>query len=297
MQEVPEDADAASAPVKRRGRPRNAGPAAAREPAAAKSAQRGIQSVEIGFKILDVLLRAGGPLPLGRIAEQAELAVANAHYYLVSFQRVGVVQQDSDTGHYGLGSYALKLGVAALEQFDVYKLARAAMKAISAESGHTVFLGVWGNKGPTIVNRAEGGKSQPLLELRVGSVLPLLSSALGRNFLAHLPPAATQQAVQDELRLQAPLAHPPGAELPRTLDEVQALTADIRAQGFSRCQNTLLPHFTSLSVPIFDLSGTIIAALTVMGPSHLLDQESEGQVLGLLRQHAAEISQTAGVYG
>lgn len=295
MQDAPQDTDAASPPVKRKGRPKATARTAAKT--TTKSAQRGIQSVEIGFKILDVLLRAGGPLPLGRIAEQADLAVANAHYYLVSFQRVGVVQQDSDTGHYGLGSYALKLGVAALEQFDVYKLARAAMKAISAESGHTVFLGVWGNKGPTIVNRVEGGKSQPLLELRVGSVLPLLSSALGRNFLAHLPPAATHQAVQDELQLQAPLAHPPGAQLPHTQEDVQAMAADIRAQGYSRCQHTLLPHFTSLSVPIFDLSGSIIAALTVMGPSHLLDVESERRVLGLLKRYAGEISQVGGVYG
>ncbi|WP_199135300.1 IclR family transcriptional regulator C-terminal domain-containing protein [Delftia sp. ASV31] len=86
----------------------------------------------------------------------------------------------------------------------------------------------------------------------------------------------------------------PGAQLPRTQEDVQALVADIRAQGYSRCQHTLLPHFTSPSVPIFDLSGSIIAALTVMGPSHLLDAESERRVLGLLKRYAGEISQVGG---
>lgn len=77
------------------------------------------------------------------------------------------------------------------------------MWVISAELGHTVFLGVWGNESLIIVNRVESGKNQPLLELSVGSVLPLLSSALGRNFLNHVPPPP-DQPVQDELQLQAP---------------------------------------------------------------------------------------------
>ncbi|QWF53812.1 IclR family transcriptional regulator [Bordetella hinzii] len=262
-----------------------------------KARQRGIQSVEIGFSILDTMVRAGGPLPLSRVAEETGLTVANAHYYLVSFQRVGVVQQDADTGHYGLGSYALKLGVAALEQFDVYKLARPAMIDISDQSGHTVFLGVWGNKGPTIVNRIEGRRGQPLLELRVGSVLPLLSSALGRNFAAHLPETVTASLLQEELSLQSLVAEPQDAGVPRNVEAFREMAARIREQGYSRCRNSLLPNFTSLSAPIFDLSGTIIAALTVMGPNHLLHEASEAQTLALLKAHAAEISQTAGVYG
>lgn len=278
-------------------KPRKATKQAA-EPAAAKANQRGIQSVETGFAILDVLLRAGTPLPLSRIAEQAQLTVANTHYYLVSFQRVGVVQQDNDTGHYGLGSYALKLGVAALEQFDVYKLARPAMVDISAQTGHTVFLGLWGNKGPTIVYRIEGGRSKPLLELRVGSVLPLLSSALGRNFLAHLPSTVTSSMVEEELAWQQPSGSPDSASAtPRSAQEIEAMIGQVREAGYSRCQDVLLPNFTSLSAPIFDLSGGMIAAITVMGPSVLLNQEAELGISQLLKQHAKDISQSAGLYG
>ena len=155
------------------------------------TARRGIQSIEVGFRILDVIRQTGRPMPLKEIADACELTVPNVHYYLVSFQKVGVVQQHADTGHYGLGPYALRLGLAALEQFDVFTTARPIMAEVAAATGHTVFLGVWGNKGPTIVYRVEGSRSRPLLELRVGTVMPLLSSALGRNFLAHLPAAIT----------------------------------------------------------------------------------------------------------
>ncbi|MDP9968961.1 DNA-binding IclR family transcriptional regulator [Variovorax paradoxus] len=267
-------------------------------PGAEKAEPRGIQSVEIGFTVLDAIRQAGEPISLSKIAELAGLAVANTHYYLVSFKRVGLVQQDSDTGHYGLGTYALKLGVAALEQFDVYKLARPAMADISSRTGHTVFLGVWGNKGPTIVYRIAGGRSLPLLELRVGSVLPLLTSALGRNFLAHLPSSMTESMVKEELSVHAPaLASYAKSEVPQTLEEVVDMSRRVKKQGYSRSKDSLLPNFTALSAPVFDLSGTIIAALTVMGPSHLLKDKAEVEVLALLRHYAVEISQTAGIYG
>ncbi|MGA7814350.1 IclR family transcriptional regulator, partial [Caballeronia sp.] len=116
-----------------------------------RGARRGIQSIEIGFGIIDVLCKATGPLPLRTIAARCDLPVANVHNYLVSFQRVGLVVQESDSAFYGLGSYAMKLGIAALQQFDVHKVARPIMAEIGAETGFTVFLGVWGNKGPTIV--------------------------------------------------------------------------------------------------------------------------------------------------
>lgn len=263
-----------------------------------RPARRGIQSIETGFGILDVLCKAGTPIPLRSIAEQADLTVANTHYYLVSFQKVGVVLQDRDTGHYGLGSSALKLGMAALQQFDVYKVARPIMVDISIQTGHTVFLGVWGNKGPTIVYRVEGGKSPPLFELRVGSVLPLLSSALGRNFLAYLPRTVTEAMVEEELVLIDPHASMPyAADVPKSWDVITTMIASIREQGLSRCQDALLPHFTSLSAPIFDQTGAITAGITIMGPSHLLDPAAEMDVARLLRSHSLEISSAAGWYG
>ena len=273
------------------------GGAALKAASSEKTVRRGIQSIETGFTILDALRSASGPVPLGKLAELTGLTTANTHYYLVSFQRVGIVQQDADTGHYGLGPYALKLGIAALEQFDVYKLARPSMLDISTQTGHTVFLGVWGNKGPTIVYRVEGSKSLPLLELRVGSVLPLLSSALGRNFLAHLPAAETSGMLEHELKLQSSGYTVPHADIPRTAAAVDEMKSIIRDQGYSRCQNTLLPNFTSLSAPIFDLSAGIVAALTIMGPAHMLTEENEADAVRLLKRHTAEISQTAGMYG
>ncbi len=56
-------------------------------------ARAGIQSVEVGFALLDALARAIGPLMLRDLAAAAGMSAAKSHRYLVSFQRLGLVVQ------------------------------------------------------------------------------------------------------------------------------------------------------------------------------------------------------------
>ncbi|QCI67478.1 IclR family transcriptional regulator [Phreatobacter stygius] len=268
---------------------------AAKPPKTERSGRRGIQSIEIGFKILDVLRTERSPVPLKMIAAGTGMSAANVHYYLVSFQAVGIVRQEADTGCYALGPYALKLGMAAIEQFDVFTAARPVMAELATTIGHTVFLGVWGNRGPTIVYRVEGGSSRPIIELRVGSVLTLLRSALGRNFLAHLPRDITGAMLDQELleeRSQAALVR--ADDTPAAKTEVEDMVATIRKNGISRCRDALLANFTSLSAPIFDQGGFMIAAITLMGPIGTLDDDLGGPTAEALRSQARIISATAG---
>lgn len=260
--------------------------------------RRGIQSIEIGFGILEVLVKAGGPIALKTIAERSAMPVANVHNYLVSFQKVGVVVQEKDTGYYGLGAYALRLGIAAIQQFDVHKVARPVMAELSAKTGFSAFLGVWGNKGPTIVYRVESTQSPPLMELRVGSVLPLLTSALGRNFLSYLPAHMTSAMLKQELTAQhkqdaANLA----ADIPRSPKEVEKLIERVRENGFSSCEGSFLPGYTTVSAPIFDQLGGVIAGLTLMGVSSALVATPSSEVIQLLRYSAAHISTAGGWHG
>ncbi|OKO89428.1 transcriptional regulator [Bradyrhizobium sp. NAS80.1] len=260
---------------------------------AKRTGRRGIQSIEIGFKILDYLRTEPRPVPLKMIAASTGMSAANVHYYLVSFQAVGIVRQETDTGCYALGPYALKLGMAAIEQFDVFTAARPAMTDLATTIGHTVFLGVWGNRGPTIIYRVEGGASRPIIELRVGSVLSLLRSALGRNFLAHLPRSITEQMLDQELKEELS-RHARVDDAPTTKSEVEEMVETIRRDGISRCRDALLPNFTSLSAPIFDQAGFMIAAITMMGPIGILHDDLKGPTATSLIAHARALSATAG---
>lgn len=95
----------------------------------------GIQSVEVGFTLLEVLAKADGPLMLRDLAASASMSAAKAHRYLVSFQRLGLVHQDASSTRYDLGPSALQLGLAALTRVDAVKLARERMTPLMERIG------------------------------------------------------------------------------------------------------------------------------------------------------------------
>ncbi|MEO7851951.1 MAG: helix-turn-helix domain-containing protein, partial [Rubrivivax sp.] len=159
--------------------------------------QRGIQSIEVGGQLLRCLAQHGRPMALKDLAREAGMAAAKAHPYLVSFGKLGLIEQEQASGRYGLGSLALQLGLISLQQFDPVRLATPRIVELAPQIGHTVALAVWGNRGPTIV-RVEEAPSHVFVNVRHGTVMSLRGTASGRLFAAFLPPAAVRAALAEE---------------------------------------------------------------------------------------------------
>jgi len=253
----------------------------------------GIQSVEVGFALLQGLARARAPLMLKEVAASAEMSAAKAHRYLVSFQRLGLVTQDSRTSRYDLGPASLKLGLAALTRLDPVRLARERMPALLESLQHTVALAVWGNHGPTVVHWEESAQSVTA-NLRLGDVMPLLSSATGRCFAAYLPSETTQRMLEVEMQRAAQIGR---SDLPLTLDGVRAMLAEVRTQGTARVVDTLLPGIVAFCTPVFDSSGHIVMGITTLGSVATFDPAYGGAIDAPLRATAQQLSADLGHTG
>lgn len=250
----------------------------------------GIQSVEVGFTLLGALARASGPLMLRDLAAAAGMNAAKAHRYLVSFQRLQLVTQDAGTTRYDLGPAALKLGLASLSRLDAVKLARERVGALVETTGHTVALAVWGNRGPTIVHWHESPQAVSV-NLRLGDVMPLLSSATGRCFAAWLAQDALAPLLREELgRTQ----RRPYADVPTTLAQVERLQAQTRAQGLGRVVDVLLPGVAGFCAPVFDADGHLALGVVALGPTSGFDSEWDGAVATALRALAGQLSDDLG---
>ena len=226
----------------------------------------GIQSVEVGFTLLDALARAAGPLMLRDLAAAASMSAAKAHRYLVSFQRLGLVVQDAHTTRYNLGPAALHLGLAALARMDAVKLARERIAGWMREIGQTLALAVWGNRGPTIVHWEEA-PNVIAVNLHLGDVMPLLTSATGRCFAAHAP---------------------------TTPEEVQQMLAEVRVQGLAQAQDSLLPAVAGFCAPVFDFTGHMVLGLISLGAMAQFDSHRDSPVAQSLRHAARRLSTDLG---
>ena len=265
-----------------------------KEQAERKSARKGVQSIEVGFSILAVLMNSARPLPLKKISQLSGLPPSKVHSYLVSFTGLDVVKQNADTGHYGLGPLALKLGLAFLEQFDLFSATRPVMADLAEEIGVTIFLGVWGNRGPTIIYRADGPLSETVLDIRVGSVLPILRSAVGRNLAAHMPSSIIRPLIAQELSQFMVSSEADTIEDPHTLLTAEKMFERVRTEGISRVRGGLISDYTAMSVPILDYSGATYGALTIMGRYNTFDDSLDGDAARKLKAACATISSACG---
>jgi DNA-binding IclR family transcriptional regulator len=264
----------------------------------ASKPQAGIQSVEVGFALLDALANARAPMMLRDLGTAAGMSAAKAHRYLVSFQRLGLVVQDAHNTRYDLGPAALKLGLASLERMDAVQLARARMADLMAEVGHTLAIAVWGNHGPTIVHWQEPPQAVTV-NLRLGDVMPLLTSATGRCFAAYAQPAAIAQLLKAELATQAALRRQPvrsavSSDVPSTLTAAHALFKDVRQRGLARVCDSLLPGIAGFCAPVFDASGHMALGLVSLGSVASFDTAWDGAVAHALQRCAQQLSSDLG---
>ncbi|MCA8373773.1 IclR family transcriptional regulator [Burkholderia multivorans] len=250
----------------------------------------GIQSIEVGFRLLDVLTSEPRAMMLRDLAQRAGMSPAKAHRYLVSFQRLGVVSQDPVSGRYELGGFALQMGLARLARVDGVKLARIALTEFRDRLDQTVGIAVWGNQGPTIVHWMES--SHPAkASLKLGDVMPLLGSATGLLFAAYLPRSKTAAMLERELADTRRSPHHGG---PRTLDEVEAMLADVRAHEAARVEGMLLPTIHAFCMPVFDAVGELALGIVALGHEGTFDIAWGGEIDIALRACARKLSYELG---
>ena len=247
--------------------------------------QRGIQSVEVGGQLLRALAHQGRPMALKDLAREAGMSAAKAHPYLVSFGKLGLVEQDPQSGRYGLGPLAMQLGLISLQQYDPVRLATPLIGELARTLGHTVGIAVWGNRGPTMV-RIEDAPSAVHVNMRHGTVMSLRGTASGLLFCAYLP----RKVVQPLLAAESPA----GQRAAGFDAALQAQLGQVRQLGLAQAVDGSVPGISAMAVPVFDVSDRIVMSLTAIGPSAIFDVRTDGPTARVLRHSATELSRQLG---
>ena len=223
--------------------------------------RRGVQSMDTGIRLLEVLESADGPLALKDLSARAEIDPSSAHRYLASFVRSGLVRQEPDL-RYDLGPLALRIGLAAMQRLDPVQVTERAMPDLVAKTGHTALLSVWSNRGPTVVHW-QRSKNPFTTNLALGSVLPIYRSATGIVMVAFLPEGVTAEAVAAEARRES-------------VDREAFARAVERAKKtrLAFVDSSVIPGLSAVSSPVLDWNGQAVAAVTLIGTDAALGKPS-----------------------
>ena len=261
-------------------------------PGEAAKPQRGIQSLDNTGQLLAALVAAGRPLPLRDLARAAGMPPAKAFPHLVSLQKIGLLARDA-AGNFLSGPLGLELGLIALQRLSPTREAEPEVIELAGATSLSVAMAVLGPLGPTVVRLEEAARPQHV-SLRVGTVLSLVNTAIGRLFAAHLPePVLIGLLGQDALRLagvrKSEVVEADGAG-EALAPAYAARLGQIRAQGIDNALSRPVPGIDTLAAAVFDHTGTIALVIALIGTSGSFDSGTDGATAGTLLQAARRLS-------
>lgn len=207
---------------------------------------RGIQSIEVGGRLLQALVAHAQPMTLKDLAAAADMAPAQAHGYLVSYRRAGLVEQEAASGLYQLGPLAMRLATAHLKTVPELVDAIEATTRLAKELGIMATLAVWGPHGPAVVHRQDGSEVLNV-NIRVGTMFAMEGTATGEIFAA--------------------FASADRRHLIRSADDAasERLAKKARGRGYAMIREAPVPGVNAIAAPVLDADGAIRAAVTLIG--------------------------------
>lgn len=214
--------------------------------------QGGIQSLEIGLSILDVLIEHNEPMMLKDIAQAMQMHPAKMHRYLVSLIRKKYARQ-LDDGRYKVGERVNALAYTGFNQNNTFERLKLIANEIKDLLNCGVQVAKWFNEGPVVIHLVEPDSPISIIT-RIGSRMPLTTSATGRLFASYQPENMIKPLVSTEWKNRADSS----SSIPNHKDDLAAswqdftqLQTDIRKQGYAAVTGVLLMGINAISIPVF----------------------------------------------
>lgn len=257
-------------------------------PAAASRATRaeGARAVERALDIL-LLFDASRPkLGVSEIARELGFSKSTAHRLLSVLASRGMIMQDLESRRYSLGLALLRLGRVVAESLDIRQKALPVMRRLQEQTGETVNLNVERDGARICIEKVES-RHDIRHFVEIGRPLPLHCGASGKVLLAFMPAQRRKRVLSESL----------SRFTRHTLTDPEHLERDlelIRRQGYATSRSERVLGAASVSAPIRDASGRVVAALTVSGPEVRFTPDSIARFIDRVVRAANEVSGSLG---
>ncbi len=252
-------------------------------------------SLERVVAILDLFagMRFRGDLPAGQaslgvtdVSRQLQLPKGTVSRYLSRMEEVGILQRLPDR-RYVLGNRVYDWGQAAAPGQDVRPWVRPVMEALVREYGERASLMVRDEDEAICIDQVDGRHPIRLSAMR-GRRLSLYAGASPRVLLAFAP----EEMREDYIARCVFTRHASGTIT--DADRLRTALAEIQQRGYAVSESELDEGVVSLSVPIRNASGRVVAAMSSAGPQTRLEGASRDALLAGLLQAAAQASEAIG---
>ncbi len=218
-----------------------------------------VKSLAKAMKVLECFSNERPELGITEIADRLDLNKSTVHNIASTFESLGYLAQNAETGKYYLGVKLLQFSYIVNNHMGFRKFLLPYMKRIAAELGETVYMGIPHERDVLYIECYSAGSNAGARNI-LGERARMHCTGLGKAMLAYLSPA----------RIEQYLSVPLEKYTQTTITTRERLLAEIeitRARSYA-VDNMEHEHgITCIGVPIFGNDGKLVAAVSISAPS------------------------------
>lgn len=239
-----------------------------------------VPAIKRCFDLIDLLSDKDKGLTVTEIHRTLHLPLSSAAAILYTLQALGYIEKDEETSCYTLTAKLFSLSGKMSDHFDIVGRCHALLEHLASESGFTAHIAVMREGESMYVDRVPGSGLMQFSSY-VGMRWPLHASGVGKAILAFLPEEERTQTLK-----YLPLTRLTQYTITRRQQLDQQLK-EFHRVGYAWEVNEGEPGVACVGAPIFGPDQQLLAAVSVTGTTHLIN-EDRIRPLGLLVKKVAD---------
>ncbi len=219
------------------------------------------KTVDKALRLLQLVATNNAPLTVTRAAELLGTSPAVTHRLLQSLTKSGWLIQNESRA-YALGPTVLEVAQHYLNDLDIRQRCRPLLGEVRNMSGETTCLFIKQGNNRVLIDYAWSQFDIAYVP-QIGETLPITIGATGRAYLSTL-----SEGDRHQLLMQL-LAEPDnrGYRHPLDIEDALQLIEDGKQRGYFESISERIPGMASAAFPIVSDRGSLVATISVIGPS------------------------------
>jgi IclR family transcriptional regulator, pca regulon regulatory protein len=220
-----------------------------------------VLSLAKGFRVLEAFDSENRELTLSQIATKTGLDPGTAFRILRTLVELQYLKEVPGAKHYYLSLKVLGLGFHAIARMNPHDSARPVLRALVGQVREAASIGVLDGADVVYVDRVHAGLARLGVEVRIGSRVPVYSSAIGQALIAHLPKAERARILNLRPRVKIT------PNTPTSMAQLEERLKCVRDKGYALSDQETVLGLRIIAAPILDADGLPYAAVSVASPA------------------------------
>lgn len=206
---------------------------------------------------------------------------------LATLASEGFVMKNPENGKYRLGLSILNLNTVLTSNLEVSRESLPILQALVRDIDETAHLAAKDEYDVVYLNRVDCNHPVRILS-HIGRHNPSHATSSGKTILAHQPDEFIEEYIQVKMEKYTPytITNP---------EDLKATLLKVKEQGYAISIEEMLEGVASIAAPIYDYTGQVLYAISVIGPVPRLNPNSPG-IIDKVKRAAADISRNLGYH-